>query len=448
MIRVLGAASAILLCWLTAAAAAPPASTTTAPPAKREPAAPAPSPVASAPSPAAPAPPKAAAAPANREPAAAAKTASASKKQAPRAGGPIDEQIAQLESLRQQCIAATHSLQEREKALGAIDLAVSVMHTGVEQKDKEIADSRKQQERLLAALERLARAPPEALALAPKGPVDRLRSGILIAAAVPALAAQARQMTGELASLNTVRKQIDTSRGHVEEVRAALEEGRTALAQLVRQRNAAEAKLLHENAKWESSKVAEAPDAHDLIKRADAAIEQHDKELPGRLRKAYGAAAKGAPADPAKPKAERSFDKPDAQLAAPVQGEIAHHARETDDHGKPRLGITWTAMPKAVVVAPFDGRVVYAGPFRDYGLVLIIGHGGDYHSLLAGLGRADVTAGQWVLAGEPVASLAERADKDGAATLYMELRRGGYPVDPEPRLANSGEKTEETRVRR
>jgi septal ring factor EnvC (AmiA/AmiB activator) len=82
--------------------------------------------------------------------------------------------------------------------------------------------------------------------------------------------------------------------------------------------------------------------------------------------------------------------------------------------------------------------VVYAGRFRNYGLVLIIRHSGLYHSILAGLARTDIRSGEWVLAGEPVGALPEAPpDATGGyrATLYFELRRDGQPVDPQPWLA-------------
>jgi len=45
--------------------------------------------------------------------------------------------------------------------------------------------------------------------------------------------------------------------------------------------------------------------------------------------------------------------------------------------------------------------VVYSGPFRSYGQLLIINAGDGYHVLLAGMERIDVQLGQFVLAGEP-----------------------------------------------
>ncbi|MGY8959212.1 MAG: murein hydrolase activator EnvC family protein, partial [Alphaproteobacteria bacterium] len=82
------------------------------------------------------------------------------------------------------------------------------------------------------------------------------------------------------------------------------------------------------------------------------------------------------------------------------------------------------------VIAPFDGKVVFSGPFRNYGQILIIEHRGGYHTVLAGLSRIDATVGQWLLAGEPVGVLAARSQ--GKPTLYVELRHNGQPINPAP----------------
>jgi murein hydrolase activator len=73
------------------------------------------------------------------------------------------------------------------------------------------------------------------------------------------------------------------------------------------------------------------------------------------------------------------------------------------------------------------------GPFRGYGLILIIEHGEGYHSLLSGLGRIDGDVGQWVLAGEPVGAMGPATE--GNPRLYLELRRQGHPINPQPWLA-------------
>jgi len=364
----------------------------------------------------------------------------------------LDSQIAQLDAIRQQCVSAALAVQQREQSIGALDLAINVMVHGVDTKKHEITQSREQQEALLGALERLARAPPEALAFAPEGPVDRLRSAILIGAAIPALSAQARQLGSQLTALSRVQDQIDARRKDIDDARAVLAKDRDQLAQLVGKRNALNGQLLHDDSKGASAAGLgdQASDLFDLIKKADAATDQRDKDLAVRLRVLYGVPPKGKgapPVDPTRPKSLRALDAPHSEMVWPVAGELTHRFGEADRYGRPNQGLTLEAPPGAVVVAPFDGRVDYVGPFRGYGLILIIRHGGGYHSLLAGLGRIDVTMGQWLLAGEPVGSLADADEKNASASFYFELRRDGRPVDPQSRLASRDQKTEETRVR-
>ena len=84
--------------------------------------------------------------------------------------------------------------------------------------------------------------------------------------------------------------------------------------------------------------------------------------------------------------------------------------------------------------------MVYSGPFRSYGQLLIINAGDGYHVLLAGMERIDVQLGQFVLAGEPVAAMASQrlASVDAVAigvaqpVLYIEFRKDGASIDPAP----------------
>ena len=86
---------------------------------------------------------------------------------------------------------------------------------------------------------------------------------------------------------------------------------------------------------------------------------------------------------------------------------------------------------EAQVIAPYDGQVAFAGPFRGYGLLLIIEHSEGYHTLLAGMARIDCTVGQRLLAGEPVGVMGQ---DDAKPALYVELRHNGQPVNPLPWL--------------
>ncbi len=144
-----------------------------------------------------------------------------------------------------------------------------------------------------------------------------------------------------------------------------------------------------------------------------------------------------------KPGNIRSFpDSPSAtSLVMPARGRLVIRFGDHDsDEPADSKGISIRTRSFAQVVAPYDGRVAYAGPFRGYGQILIIEHGGRYHTLLAGLDRIDAIAGQWVLAGEPV-GLMGRAENDDPM-LYLELRRTGQPINPLPWLATTDSKVQ------
>ena len=114
----------------------------------------------------------------------------------------------------------------------------------------------------------------------------------------------------------------------------------------------------------------------------------------------------------------------------PAHGKIVQRFGQIS--GTQNQGVILETRPDAQVISPHDGWIVYAGPFRGYGLLLIIEHGEGYHSLLTGFSKLDSVPGQWVLAGEPVGLMG--APKSGRPRLYIELRHNGQPINPLPWL--------------
>ena len=132
----------------------------------------------------------------------------------------------------------------------------------------------------------------------------------------------------------------------------------------------------------------------------------------------------------------RSLREVKGRLPPPARGQLTTRFGERRETGGPVTGIKSQGIElktrtNARVVAPYQGRIVYAGPFRGYRLLLIIEHDGGYHSLLAGLARIDSQLGQWVLGAEPVGTMGEQE-----RILYLEMRQGGEPFDPLPWLAS------------
>lgn len=346
-----------------------------------------------------------------------------------------DALVAQLETVIQQSIDAARAAQASEQTIAAVARAVSDTDTQLEAKQHALDAARARAASLLAALERYVHTPRTAALLTLQSPIDRLRSGMLMAAAVPALNTQAHALIGELQRLAVQKNEVLAQQEGVARDRQDLVTTRQRVDQLDTKREDLRRQILGDYAESDPRALkqgAVAVDLSDLIQRGDG-----EAELRARERQARAARTKAEPAiDPTKPKSLKAFDK-NAVLTQPIAGPTAQRFGQANEIGAPAQGITLAGLSDAVVVAPFDGQVDYVGPFRGYGTILIIDHGGGYHSMVAGLGRVDAKIGEWVVAGEPIGALPGAAKAPGTAngddsvTLYFELRQDGRPVDPQ-----------------
>jgi murein hydrolase activator len=339
-----------------------------------------------------------------------------------------------LDLLRQECVAAARDTQRREREFVALEHAIELLGRDAEARRRGLDETRPEQARLLGTLLHLARNPPEGRTVRFDAPIDRLRGELLVREAEPALRAQARALLAEIARVAALRQEITAKQGELDGAWQAVAAERERLAGLTMRRLDLAAEVAPEDA-GAGVRVTrigrEAKAVEELIRLADAATDRRDKELVARGRSAQprkGTAAAPEAADPTRPRELRDFDPAQAALISPVAGSIIRGFGGAETPA----GVSLSALARAAVVAPFDGRVVFAGLFREFGLVLIIRHGGGYHSLLAGLDRVDVKLDHWVLTGEPVGAM-----PDGSGgPLYFELRRDVRPVDPQPWLAS------------
>ncbi len=110
----------------------------------------------------------------------------------------------------------------------------------------------------------------------------------------------------------------------------------------------------------------------------------------------------------------------------PVSGTVLHQFGERRNANESWRGLVLRARAGGSVVAPSAGEVVFTGPFRDYGRMVLIKHQDKHISLLAGLGTISVALNQQVARGEPVGSMGNTAPVE----LYVELREDSKPIDP------------------
>lgn len=345
-----------------------------------------------------------------------------------------DALVAQLDAVVQQSIAAARAAQGHELAIGSLSRVVSGADAQLEAKQHALDTARTRAAALLAALERYVHTPRVEALLAPQSPIERLRSGMLMAAAVPALSSEAHALIAELQRLSALKAETIAKEDNLTRDRQDLVTIRQRVDQLDTKREDLRRQILGDYADSDPRALKQgsvAVDLPDLIQRGDG-----EAELRAREREARAARAKTEPAiDPTRPKSLKTFDK-NAALTVPIAGPVAMRFGQTNEIGAPTQGLTLAGVGDGVIVAPFDGQVDYVGPFRGYGTILIIDHGGGYHSMVAGFGRVDAKIGEWVLAGEPIGALPDAAKADDSVTLYFELRQDGRPVDPQLSLAN------------
>lgn len=100
-----------------------------------------------------------------------------------------------------------------------------------------------------------------------------------------------------------------------------------------------------------------------------------------------------------------------------------------------RHGVELAARRDEDVRAPGDGRVVMVAELPGFEQVVVVDHGGGRLTMLGRLWKVTVAEGDEVTAGDVIASAAPKVLDDGlGATVYLELRHGDEPVDPEPLL--------------
>ncbi|MEA2870151.1 MAG: murein hydrolase activator [Hyphomicrobiales bacterium] len=306
---------------------------------------------------------------------------------------------------------------------------------------------------VLAALQRVGRHPPPALLVSPEDALQSVRTAILLGAVLPDMKIEVDTLVADLAELVKVRTEIAAEREVLGRDLAAVTQERSRMTGLVQERQ-------RKQSETEKALDAERTRSVQLARQAD-----NLKDLIGKIEQEIASAARAAAAaradkpatdpknslaalqDPGRLSPAIAFASARKSLPLPLNGIRIREFGVPDGLGGTEKGLSIASRAGAQVTAPCDGWVVYAGPFRSYGQLLILNAGGGYHVLLAGMERISVDLGQFVLTGEPVAimgggpqSAAAVATGSSQPVLYIEFRKDGSPVDPSPWWASDSEK--------
>lgn len=321
---------------------------------------------------------------------------------------------------------------------------------------------------VLAALQRMGTNPPPALLVQPEDALASVRSAILLGAVVPEVRSQAAILLSELTALREISASVAEEKDNLTRDLNALAKDETRLSLLVEEKHelarqsrnelvlerakaiqlGKKARSLKELIHDLESQIASAAAAARAAKEADLRRQEREIKRLASTREKLDAGEKVATKsnlrpdsyNPARIEPAVAFSQAKGTLLQPVSGEILYQFGDSIAGQSASRNIAMATRPNARVRSPTDGWVVYAGPFRSYGQILILNAGEDYHMVLSGLAEVNVETGRFVLAGEPVGRMgvirfAAALPLDFGSNkpvLTVELRKDGKSIDPAP----------------
>ena len=310
---------------------------------------------------------------------------------------------------------------------------------------------------VLAALQRMGRRPPPALLASPEDALHAVRASMLLGAVLPEIRGEAQALASDLNDLVILRRAIASEKDKLDGEAQAFRRDGERLAGLVDARQGAlqdaEQKLVDQRRRA-AELARQATDLKELIARSEAelapagrAAEQARAADEAQRKAGDAAQARGQSRvaalpfnDTARLAPKIAFADARGLLPLPVAGNLIKGFGAPDGIGGAEKGLSIGTRPSAPVAAPSDGWVAFSGPYRTYGQLLIINAGGGYYVVLAGMERISVEVGQFVLAGEPVATMGDGSIRTASALalgaaqpiLYVEFRKDGAAIDPGP----------------
>lgn len=365
----------------------------------------------------------------------------------------LREEIAGLEqdraALSSELIATGQRLRKTEEEIAAAEARLEQLHANEDGIRKSLYQRRDVMAEVLMALQRMGRTPPPAILSRPEDALAAIRGSILAGAVLPDIRVEAEALAADLTELTKLTARMETERDSLRVRYLELGEEKTRIDLLVEakrtQSQQTEAALREERDK--AAELADqAGNLQSLIQTLESEVAAA-AEAAEEARKAARVTARASRNEAARRLADTSRIAPavhfaDAKglLTWPVTGERILGFGDPDGLGGESQGLSIATRSGTSVLAPADGWVVYAGPFRSYGQVMILNAGDGYHIVLAGMERLDASLGQFVLSGEPIAAMGatKLASVGGVehtsaqAILYVEFRKDGRAIDSAP----------------
>ncbi len=349
----------------------------------------------------------------------------------------------ELKNVNKKMIAAAKKIQNGEDEILKKQEELAVLQKHLNESEEKFNSENDMLIETLAALQNLALRPSEAVLVQPLSPVEVMRSSILLRGSVHSLESRASSIRQSIEDISNQKAQIALRLQDLEKDNKKLAMQQEDMKKLSQQKSTMYSQISSqsEEAKKKADMLAsQAHNLRDLLEKLEKQKEIARRQMAEKARLAREqAAAKlheeshGLEAINEYENSSQTLEQPAAgfskakgRLSRPARGPLVTAFHSELSKGVYSNGIDIKTAAKAQVIAPYDGTVIYAGPFKNFANLVIIDHGEGYTSLLSGLGETDTEVGQTLLAGEPVGTM----PADAGSKLHIEIRKNNHPVNP------------------
>lgn len=329
----------------------------------------------------------------------------------------------ELKGLQKELVSLAETIRKNEHGLLDAEDKLGILNRELAEKSVALKEQRTRLAAMVQAAIRLSRTPPEAGIMMPGEFGQAALAARVLSSLTLSIRHETESIAAQMAELEELKQKVQQSHQRIDADQTTLMAEQHTLDSKLSERRRLAKQLLREqeDVKKRMGELSrQARDLQELLSALEKSRrEQEEKEartphpaqprlVSGRLRPFAG--AKGA-------------------LAMPVEGHLVRRFGDSMGRNETSKGALIRARAGASVVAPYDGEVVFTGPFLNYGNMVILRHSDDFHTLLAGFDTVAVSVGEFLLEGEPIGAMGENP---AGMDLYVELRERNKPIDPVP----------------
>lgn len=308
--------------------------------------------------------------------------------------------VAEIKALNKEKIELLKKKQQLLEGASVLEKTLQDFTIKQIQTNESIAQQRKQIEAKLPLLLRLGRVNPLKLLVDTAAGKDTIRGIILMRSLSHSLKQELQRLQATSSEISALSKELEVKKKVQAQLLESLQIQQTQL-------EAFEKVKFDELTKAELEKLSKEEDINFLLNEAHATLSK----------KAQSAS-----------KASANQDLPFRWLEQPVAGKVVVDKELQKKFSPGAQGIIFETKKNAEVFAPSEGTIVFKGPFKNQGDILIIEAGEKVYTVLMGMHKINAEIGESVYAGQKIGSMAGYGA--GSPKLYLELRQKGKAIDP------------------